>query len=175
LQKKSLRHLCDELLLRGYRPVFLIVALAGLALDLLTKRALFHWPGSRDPIVLIPGFLKLESAVNRGGLFGLGQGRVWFFVLFSLAAIAYLLYYLARSDPRRLLPNLAVGVLLGGALGNLLDRLALGYVRDFIAMHYRRWQWPNYNVADILICLGIGLLLLEIIIARPEKEGEPAS
>lgn len=163
-------------LVEGKRRLFWATVILGVGLDQATKLLFYYPPRSRAPTTIVPGFLEIESSQNYGGLFGMGQGRTWFFVVFSLAAIGYLVYLLRRMDPQRTLPNLAIGTLMAGALGNLYDRVVLAYVRDFIHMYYGRMSWPNYNVADILICTGVGLLMLELMRSRPpQKQAESAA
>jgi signal peptidase II len=155
------------------RKLFLLSTLLCLFVDQFSKSLLYSTPGTRPPVILVRGLFEIRSASNFGGLFGVGQGKTWFFALFSLAAIVYLMYFLVRTDPGRSLPNLAVGILMGGAIGNLYDRLALGYVRDFIYMYYRSYHWPNYNMADVFICLGIGLMILEVLFSKePAASGD---
>jgi signal peptidase II len=123
--------------------------------------------------VLIDGLLAFEYAENRGIAFGQLQeggsfGRWFFVVLAALAAIAVLYYFwrTPRSDDRVLG---ACALLLAGILGNLTDRVRLGYVIDFILLHAGQYHWPTFNVADASICAGAFLLVLDLFFEGRRK------
>lgn len=132
-----------------------------IALDLYTKSlvqtALQY--GERVPVT---GFFDLVLFHNRGAAFsflaGAGGWQRLFFSAFAIAASVYIVYLL-RKHPQQKLFCLALSLILGGALGNLYDRLTLGYVVDFLFFHYRGWSWPAFNVADSAISIGVVLLL----------------
>ncbi|MBP7126038.1 signal peptidase II [Myxococcota bacterium] len=129
-------------------------------------------------VVLIPGMLDFSYAENPAGAFSMLHDldedvrRVLFFVLslVGLVAIGWLLW---KPPAPGLLPMLAMGAILGGAIGNLADRLMLTYVVDFIHMYWKDWHWPRYNVADIGISVGVVLLVL-ISSRSPAKEKGPS-
>ena len=125
--------------------------------------------------VLIRGFLQFAYTENPGIAFGQLQeggsfGR-WFFVALAAAASIAVFYYFMRT-PRnddRVLG--ACALLLAGILGNLTDRVRLGYVVDFIVMHAGDYHWPTFNIADASICIGAGLLMLDLFFGkRKQKE-----
>jgi len=123
--------------------------------------------------VLVEGFLALEYAENRGIAFGQLQeggdfGRWFFVVLAALAATAVLYYFwrTPRTDDRVLG---ACALLLAGILGNLTDRVRLGYVIDFILLHWGQFHWPTFNVADASICAGALLLVLDLFLEGRRK------
>ena len=124
--------------------------------------------------VLIDGLLALEYAENRGIAFGQLQeggsfGR-WFFVVLAVLAAIALLYYFwrtPRADDRVLG---ACALLLAGILGNLTDRARLGYVVDFILVHWGQYHWPTFNVADASICAGAFLLVFDLFFEGRRKE-----
>jgi signal peptidase II len=124
--------------------------------------------------VLVKGFLALEYAENSGIAFGQLQeggsfGRWFLVVLAALAAIAVLYYFwrTPREDDRVLG---ACALLLAGILGNLTDRVRLGYVVDFILAHWGQYHWPTFNVADASICAGALLLVMDIFFEGKRKQ-----
>ena len=124
--------------------------------------------------VLVEGFLALEYAENPGIAFGQLQeggsfGRWFFVILAALAAVAVLYYFwrTPRTDDRVLG---ACALLLAGILGNLTDRFRLGYVIDFILVHWGQYHWPTFNVADASICAGALLLVLDLFLEGRRKE-----
>jgi len=139
-----------------------------------------------ETLTLISNYLDLTYAENCGGAWGLLHGareslRRPFFLLVTIAAVAYIVHLYRTLEKGQRVMQVALPLVLGGAIGNLVDRVRLGYVVDFIHMHWRhRSHWPTYNVADIAITVGIGLMLLEYIleprrIAREKKASQVAA
>jgi signal peptidase II len=137
--------------------IFLVLATLGTALDLWTKHAIFAWrgnPGQLGPYWIVEPYVGIETAVNMGALFGLGQGFGW---LFS-----------------------AMGLIMGGIFGNLYDRLGIpnlpddkrGGVRDWILLTYNDYVWPNFNIADSV--LVIGAIMLAIHSFRNDQLASPS-
>jgi signal peptidase II len=153
-----------------------------------------------DTATPIPGWLHFKVTVNEGAVFGLGQGNQTLFAVVSVAAIAFLFYLFATSGNRRFYQFL-LGMLLAGVLGNLYDRMVFHYVRDMLYMFPGK-TWPGtwtipligypgpgrdvfpwiFNVADSLLCLGVGLMILYSPFANdakhapapPDAEPQPA-
>jgi signal peptidase II len=117
---------------------------------------------------LIDGLLSLSCVHNRGAAFGvlneagLPHQSVVLSVL-SLAALGAIAYYFVRLPAAARLPRIALALVLGGAIGNLIDRLRLGYVVDFIHVYWHEHAWPDFNAADSAITVGVVLLILDIL------------
>ncbi len=116
------------------------------------------------PVPLLP-FFDLTLLHNRGAAFSLladqpGWQR-WFFALVALGVSVLLLVWLKRTPATNRLSCISLTLILGGALGNLWDRLVHGYVVDFISLHYGPYYWPAFNIADSAICVGAVLLVWE--------------
>jgi signal peptidase II len=149
------------------RPLWL--AFGGLAAgivvaDQLTKAWLTSAlaPGASTPV--IDDLVRLVFSQNRGGLFGLLQGNVYVFAVLSIVVVGLIVAYHARSGHDPML-SVTLGLLLGGALGNLIDRVRLGYVVDFVDAGIGNLRWYTFNVADASISCAIVLLL--ILALRP--------
>jgi len=116
------------------------------------------------PHSVIPGFLNWTLAFNRGAAFNFladGSGwQRWFFVVLALVICAVLLVWLARTPRRDWRTGLPLGLIVGGALGNLIDRLHAAQVTDFIHVYFRQWDYPVFNVADCGITVGALLLIV---------------
>ncbi len=140
----------------------LLVLLADQASKAWVVRTYLHWP--EDDLVLIPGFFSMSYNVNTGGAFGiLPQGTLLLALAAAVAAIAIVTYTIRARMPLPRLLAVALALPLGGAVGNLVDRVHLHHVVDFLALYAgpeRRWQFPIFNVADSAICTGVGLLAL---------------
>ena len=157
---------------------FLATLAVTLPLDQLSKQwiiANFHY-GERQ--ALIPGFLDMTHVRNPGGAFsffadGPLEQRMLFFVGTTLVAIVLLLVFLKRLEGHERLSAIALGTILGGAMGNLIDRLVYSEVIDFIDVHlWRGYTWPTFNLADSFIVVGVGLLMIEIFLS--DESGESA-
>ena len=154
--------------------VVLLLAATIVVLDQITKAlALTHLvPG--HPLVLAHDWLSLTLVMNPGLAFGL-LGTIepaWRWMVAALSIVA--LIVLARVA-LKVLPTggatglLAVGLIFGGAVGNLIDRARFGAVVDFVDVHWRTWHWPAFNVADSAISVGVALLALRLLTERTAK------
>jgi len=137
-------------------------------LDQVTKALLVRFLPLHDYVPLIDGLLSLSHVHNSGAAFGVLDDASLPYqpVLLSALSIAALLaiaYYFVRLPPAARLPRLALALVLGGALGNLVDRVRLGYVVDFIHVYWRQHAWPDFNLADSSITVGVVLLILDIL------------
>ena len=141
-----------------------LLALAVVALDRITKVIVLQQMriGETNPIV--PGFFSLTHVRNRGAAFGLladaGAFRDAFLIFVAVAAVGALSWLLVHMETDRLWERAGAAAVIGGALGNLYDRLAYGSVVDFLDVYYRQWHWPAFNVADSAITVGVIVLLL---------------
>lgn len=150
---------------RMSKPVFIgLVAGSVVVVDQLTKWYVRHTLPLYASVSVVPGFFSITHARNPGGAFSLFAGasesiRVPFLFLASAAAIGVLVYFLVQiaADQRWLL--FAVAGVLGGAFGNLIDRIAFGQVTDFLLVYWRQYQWPAFNVADSFISIGVVILI----------------
>lgn len=136
---------------------------AGLTLDLWSKRFVFGWlaqkPGNSVPV--IDGFMRLVLALNDGGAFGMFSGRPYLLAAVSVAALIVIAVVFFLSAGQHRIVHIALALFAAGVCGNLWDRVFnQGHVRDFIDVYYRDWHWPAFNVADTLLCIGVGLLII---------------
>ncbi len=140
----------------------LAIATVTLLLDQLSKWSALSYLQLGVPEPVLP-FLNWLLLFNPGAAFSfLAQGsgwQRWFFTILGLVASIYILYLLRKSLSEKLL-CIALSLILGGALGNVLDRIMYGAVVDFIDLHYGNWHWPAFNVADSAICIGAALIIL---------------
>jgi len=143
---------------------WLWVSMVVLILDQCTKLLADAMLSMHQSVVLLP-FLALRKAYNYGAAFSfLGDAsgwQRWFFIVLALVVIAILVTWLRRLPADNTGARMALVLILGGAAGNVIDRLVYGYVIDFIDVFYGSWHWPTFNIADSAISVGVFLLLVD--------------
>jgi signal peptidase II len=160
--------------------LFLPAFLVSLALDQGTKLWIDSSLSFADRIPVIDGFFYITHVRNPGAAFGLFTGapatlRLTLFIGITLVAIAMIFSFFRRLAPGDRLSGLSLGLILGGAVGNLIDRVARGEVVDFL--HFRLWggyQWPDFNLADTFIVVGVTFLVVELLALEGEAQADPA-
>ena len=152
--------------------LLLVIALVWVLLDQASKAwahgTLQYLPGR--VIHLVDGFAAFSYVRNPGAAWGFLSSadsafRLPFFIVVTSVAMIFMLYIFIRLEPGQWLLMLALSCILGGAIGNFIDRIRFNYVIDFILLHYQmRWRWPTFNVADVAITVGVTLMLGEMIL-----------
>ena len=152
------------------------LVVATLIADQLSKQLLLGFlaePGAVVPV--IDGFFRLVSVWNRGVSFGLLGGDrplpAWLLSGVAIAVCVGLFIWLRRTD--RSLTGWGIGLVMGGAIGNVIDRARWGAVFDFADFHVNQWHWPAFNVADSAIVLGVGLMLIDSVIGDRQQRARP--
>ena len=154
------------------------VGAAVLALDRLTKRLIETRVSFEDTIKVIPGFFNIVRSENRGVAFGLfndstSQWRTLLLVLLSIAAVIGVSMVLWRPERLDRLSRWGFALILGGAAGNVVDRILYGRVTDFLLFYIRDYQWPAFNVADSAIVVGSGLLAVGLLWPKTQAANVP--
>jgi signal peptidase II len=159
---------------------FFFVAFAiSLALDQISKTWIVETLTFSDRVSVIEGFFYLTHVRNPGAAFSLFADapvaiRAPFFIVTTLLAIGMILSFFRKLSPGDRLSALALGLILGGAVGNLLDRLIYGAVVDFLRLQlWVGYSWPDFNVADSSIVIGVALLVLELFAREGESLTDP--
>jgi len=144
----------------GWRLWWLILLV--LVADQVTKQVVIANMQLFDSIELLP-FFNFTYVRNYGAAFSFlsdaGGWQRWFFTLIAVVISCVLAVWLARNSKTQLKLNLALSLVLAGAIGNLIDRSVYGYVIDFLHLYYQNWHYPAFNVADSAICIGAALLI----------------
>jgi signal peptidase II len=162
------------------RYVFVLgTGLIWLVLDQLTKGIVASHIALNHGLSVIPGFLDIVHILNRGAAFGFlnNSDTQWQFWLFFVAALLVggLILYMVRTSEYSLPLFWGLGSILGGAAGNLVDRIRSRAVTDFLDIYWGQWHWPAFNVADIAICVGVfaaGLVLLQQARKEQKQKGK---
>ena len=164
----------DRLNMTRYR-FFAIVSLVVLVFDQATKLHIDHHFRLYESMPIIPGLLSLTYIRNQGAAFGIfadSSLRLPFFIGVSLVAMLGIVWFLKQWENGQQPGNLGLALVFAGALGNLIDRIRLGEVIDFVDVYWRQYHWPAFNVADSAITVGVFLLLLEMWIERKNEQPE---
>ena len=145
------------------------IALGGFFLDQATKWLVLNYVMIPPRVIPVTDFFNLVLGYNTGVSFGLfGEAPAWILMTFTLAIAVGLLVWIKQTDNR--LTAAALGLIVGGAMGNLLDRLRQGAVTDFLDFYIGGYHWPAFNLADVAIVCGVGLLLIESVLAGDDKK-----
>jgi signal peptidase II len=158
--------------------ILLIFFIGVLLLDQWTKSVVVQKLPLYQRVEVIQGFFNLTHVRNTGGAFGIfggekgGLGSI-LFVVVSLIAIGAIVFLFLRVKENEETLALSFSLILSGAVGNLIDRLRYGEVVDFLDFHLSTYHWPAFNVADSAICIGIGLMALELLKGDRKKSTKP--
>ncbi|MBF0219961.1 MAG: signal peptidase II [Gammaproteobacteria bacterium] len=160
---------------------WLWLSLAVLVIDQITKQLADALLTYMQPVALLPLF-NFTLMYNSGAAFSFlsdaGGWQRWFFTAIALTVSTALVIWITRLQRQQWPLAMALALILGGAIGNLIDRLIFGHVIDFIDIYYQQWHWPAFNVADAAISIGAALLLIDTLFGgepvTPDKSGNPA-
>ncbi|MCP5446586.1 MAG: signal peptidase II [Chromatiaceae bacterium] len=145
---------------------WLWLSVAVLMLDQITKQLVESNFLVFEVMPLLPS-VNLTLVYNEGAAFSFlsdqGGWQRWFFILIGLTVSLVLVIWINRLAVTQRLSAIALSLVVGGAVGNILDRLLLGHVVDFIDVYYREWHWPAFNVADSAISVGVVLMLIDVV------------
>jgi signal peptidase II len=157
------------------RAFYLVIALVVVLLDRWTKHIVAQRISLYSHIQIIPGFFQLTHTENTGAAFSLfadsaAPWKTGMLIAFSVIALVVVSVLLWKNHHAHVATGIGLSLIMGGALGNLWDRVASGRVVDFLLFYFRRYQWPVFNLADSAIVVGAGLLVVEILIAKSNTE-----
>ncbi|MED3624298.1 signal peptidase II [Neobacillus thermocopriae] len=149
---------------------YYLTALFIIILDQLTKWFIVNNMYIGESIPVIEDFLYITSHRNRGAAWGILQGQMWFFYVITVIVIIGLIYYLHRAAKGKMLLGISLAFMLGGAIGNFIDRVFRKEVVDFIHTYIFSYNFPVFNIADSALVIGVGLLMIQMI--REERQSK---
>ncbi|WP_285754324.1 signal peptidase II [Parageobacillus sp. G301] len=151
--------------------IYYIIALAVIAIDQWTKWLVVKYMQLGESISIIPNVLYITSHRNRGAAWGILQGQFWLFYLITVIVVIGLVVYIQRLPRGERLFGIALGLMLGGAIGNFIDRVFRKEVVDFIHTYIGTYSFPVFNIADSALCIGVALVFIKTFFAgKTEKE-----
>ena len=143
---------------------YLWLSLAIIIADQISKTLMVNWLDLYERVAVLP-FFNLTLAHNTGAAFsflaGAGGWQRWFFVLLAVVISAVLVIWMKRLAATARLEAISLALIIGGAIGNVIDRLIYGYVIDFLDVYVGSYHWPAFNIADSAICIGAVLLIID--------------
>jgi signal peptidase II len=153
---------------RSVRALYLWIAALVVTVDQITKALVDRLMELHESREIIAGLVRLTYVRNRGAAFGVLSDaelpyQAWIFAAVSVAALFAIGVYAWRLPAASRLPRLALALVIGGAFGNLVDRVRLGYVIDYVDVFWGRYHWPAFNVADSCITIGVALLVVDML------------
>ena len=158
--------------MKRHHLLFVMTVLVIVVLDQISKVYIDTHMTLHDSIPVVQGFFNITYVRNPGAAFGFLADstplvRAFFLIGVSIFASGLIVYYVMKMKTEDILLTYGMSLIMGGAVGNLIDRVRLGEVIDFLDVYWKTYHWPAFNVADSLICVGVGLLALDMF--REEK------
>jgi signal peptidase II len=147
--------------------LFAAISTIGIIIDQITKTAIDHNMQLFDSIPVVENFFHITYVRNKGAAFSFLSHASWrlpFFITISIIATLVILVAFRKLRDDQKLAHISLSMIFSGAVGNLIDRIRLGEVIDFLDAHWYRHHWPAFNVADSLICVGVFLLAIDMIL-----------
>ena len=154
--------------------IWILVIIGAVLLDQISKLLVVEFLSREEPLVLIKGVFRFTYVENDGAAFGMLDDHRWIFMVLSVIGISAVLFYLLKFKPQSRLACVSLSMIIGGGIGNMIDRVRLGYVIDFLdfCAFPDLWMWV-FNVADAFVCVGGGLLMVYLVMDII-KEGKAA-
>jgi signal peptidase II len=152
--------------------IYYAVAILVFIIDYASKKVIEHTVEIGDRIGVLGNFFIITSIRNRGAAFGILQEQRWFFLVITVAVVSGIVWYFHRSyRTGRPLLLIALAVILGGAVGNFLDRALFGQVVDFLQFNFGSYTFPIFNLADTAICVGVAMVILDAFLSMKQENG----
>ncbi|MGV3488609.1 MAG: signal peptidase II [Tuberibacillus sp.] len=151
--------------------IYYAIAILALILDQLTKWIISSQMEVGESIEIIPDFLYITSTRNTGAAWSILEGQMWFFYLVTIVVLAIVVYYMQKFGRHKPLLGIALGLVIGGTLGNFVDRLFRGSVVDFIHVFLGDYSYPVFNLADSSLVIG-AILIIVFTLFDQKKEKE---
>lgn len=146
---------------------YYILALFVIALDQLTKWLVVKNMEYGESVTIINNFLYITSHRNQGAAWGILQGQMWFFYIITVVVIGGIIYYMQKTKDKVLF-RVSLGLILGGAIGNFIDRVVRKEVVDFVHTYIFGYNFPIFNIADSALVIGVALLILQMLLEERE-------
>ena len=151
------------------KKIEMLILLLIIGLDQLTKSWIESILQLHESIELIPGFFSLTYARNTGAAWSMLAGQMTFFIVLTSAVLCGLIWLMVKTPKESTWTRISFSLIMGGAIGNFIDRISFGYVRDFLDFILFGYDFPIFNVADMALCIGVALLALVTLMDKEES------
>lgn len=151
--------------------LYYLLAFVIIAIDQWTKWLIVRYMELGESIPIIENVLYITSHRNRGAAWGMLQGQFWLFYLITIVVVVGIVVYIQRLQPTQRLFGIALGLMLGGALGNFIDRVFRKEVVDFVHTYIFNYSFPIFNVADAALTIGVALMFIYTWIEEKQRKG----
>jgi len=145
---------------RERQVIYYVVAILIILFDQVSKWVIVNYMELGQKITVIENFLYITSHRNRGAAWGILQGQMWFFYIITTIVVVILVVYIMKLKPHQKVFGISLGLMLGGAIGNFIDRIFRKEVVDFIDTWIFTYDFPIFNIADSALVIGVGLILI---------------
>lgn len=143
--------------------IYYLIALLIILVDQITKWLVVKYMTLGESITVVENLLYITSHRNRGAAWGILQGQMWFFYIVTTVVIIGIVYYIRKFSADKL-TGISLGLILGGAIGNFIDRIFRNEVVDFVHTYIFSYSFPVFNVADSALCIGVGLMVIAMFL-----------
>ena len=143
--------------------IYSLIALLIILVDQITKWLVVKYMTLGESITVVENLLYITSHRNRGAAWGILQGQMWFFYIVTTLVIIGIVYYIRKFSADKL-TGISLGLILGGAIGNFIDRIFRNEVVDFVHTYIFSYSFPVFNVADSALCIGVGLMVIAMFL-----------
>lgn len=141
-----------------------ILLIVLLAIDQISKFAVDANMKLQQSMDIVPGFFRITYLHNTGAAWSMLEGKMWFFYIITAIALVAMIYFYVRSEKQDVMFKTGIVCMAAGTIGNLIDRLLFQYVRDFIDFIILGYDFPVFNVADMALCFGVFLIIIDILL-----------
>lgn len=141
-----------------------ILLIVLLAIDQISKFAVDANMKLQQSMDIVPGFFRITYLHNTGAAWSMLEGKMWFFYIITAIALVAMIYFYVRSEKQDVMFKTGIVCMAAGTIGNLIDRLIFQYVRDFIDFIILGYDFPVFNVADMALCFGVFLIIIDILL-----------
>jgi signal peptidase II len=155
---------------RYFLVFYYIIAIFVIILDQITKWLIVNNMDLGESVPIIDNFLYITSHRNRGAAWGILQGQMWLFYVITIVVIIAIMYYLHKAAKGKLLLGVSLALMLGGAIGNFIDRVLRKEVVDFIHTYIFSYNFPVFNIADSALVIGVILLMIQMLLEERETK-----